>query len=90
MTRLVIANAIYFKGSWATPFNAELTQPAAFTLRDQTKIEVPLMNMNRFEEGKYTAFNADGSVFETPKRHPTVLVRYSRKGTWLDYVHRQS
>ncbi len=67
MTRLVIANAIYFKGTWATPFNAELTKPAAFTLRDQTKIEVPLMNMNRFEEGKYAAFNADGSVFETPK-----------------------
>ena len=67
LTRLVIANAIYFKGTWATPFNADFTKPAPFTLSDQTKVTAPLMNMNHFKEGKYAAFNADGSVFETPK-----------------------
>ena len=68
LTRLVIANAIYFKGTWAKPFNAEFTKPAPFTLRDQTKITAPLMNMNNLKEGKYAAFNADGSMFETPKK----------------------
>ena len=67
LTRLVIANAIYFKGTWAQPFNADFTKPAPFTLRDQTKVTAPLMNTNHFKEGKYAAFNADGSVFETPK-----------------------
>lgn len=67
LTRLVIANAIYFKGTWATPFNPDFTKPKAFTLRDQTQITTPLMSMNGFKAGKYAAFNADGTVFETPK-----------------------
>ncbi len=66
MTRLVIANAIYFKGSWATPFEAQFTQPAPFTSSDQQRRNVSLMNMNHFTEGKYVAFNADGTAFETP------------------------
>ncbi len=67
LTRLVIANAIYFKGTWATPFSEKLTKSAPFTLRDQSKTSVPLMNMNNFKKGKYAAFNANGSVFNTPR-----------------------
>lgn len=67
LTRLVIANAVYFKGSWQTPFKEELTKPAKFTLHDHKKIDVPFMNINRLKEGKYAAFNEDGSIFETPE-----------------------
>jgi serpin B len=43
LTRLVLANAIYFKGDWATQFKQETTHPAPFTLMDGTQAEVPMM-----------------------------------------------
>jgi serpin B len=43
MTRLVLANAIYFKGDWAAPFNQEATRPAPFKLDDGTTVDVPMM-----------------------------------------------
>ena len=44
LTRLVLANAIYFKGNWASPFKTEHTRPAPFKLADGTTIEVPMMS----------------------------------------------
>ncbi len=43
-TRLVLANAIYFKGNWATQFKTSATRPAPFTLAEGTKIDVPMMS----------------------------------------------
>ncbi len=44
MTRLVLTNAIYFKGNWASRFQEEQTRDAPFTLLDGEKIDVPMMN----------------------------------------------
>jgi serpin B len=44
MTRLVLTNAIYFKGNWAKQFKKEMTQNAPFTLLDGNKVDVPMMN----------------------------------------------
>ncbi|MCJ7776782.1 MAG: serpin family protein [Sedimentisphaerales bacterium] len=44
MTRLVLTNAIYFKGNWATQFKEERTKNAPFTLPNGDKVEVPMMN----------------------------------------------
>jgi len=44
LTRLVLTNAIYFKGNWASQFDRALTRPAPFTLADGSKINVPMMN----------------------------------------------
>ena len=44
LTRLVLTNAIYFKGQWATPFNPNLTQNAAFTLGSGGQVQVPTMH----------------------------------------------
>jgi len=44
MTRLVLTNAIYFKGNWASQFKEDRTQDAPFTLLDASKVQVPMMN----------------------------------------------
>lgn len=44
MTRLVLTNAIYFKGKWAAQFKPERTQDAPFALLDGQKVNVPMMN----------------------------------------------
>jgi serpin B len=43
-TRLVIVNALYFKGSWATGFDASQTAPRPFTLSDGSQVSVPTMD----------------------------------------------
>jgi serpin B len=44
MTRLVLTNAIYFKGNWARQFKKDQTKDAPFTLADGSKIQAPMMN----------------------------------------------
>jgi serpin B len=44
MTRMVLVNAIYFKGTWATPFAASATQPDKFYTKPGTTITVPFMH----------------------------------------------
>ncbi|MHC4866601.1 MAG: serpin family protein [Planctomycetota bacterium] len=44
LTRLVLTNAIYFKGNWARQFKKENTKDAPFTLSDASKVNVPMMN----------------------------------------------
>ena len=43
LTRLVLTNAIYFKGNWASQFKETATQDAPFTLVNGEKVEVPMM-----------------------------------------------
>ena len=53
MTRLVLTNAIYFKGTWASQFKKDGTQDEPFTLLDGSKIRVPMMNQKaRFGYGE--------------------------------------
>lgn len=46
LTRLVLANAIYFKASWSVPFDPAATADADFHLLDGTAVSVPTMNGN--------------------------------------------
>ncbi|MBP7052612.1 MAG: serpin family protein [Phycisphaerae bacterium] len=43
-TRLVLTNAIYFKGNWASQFKKSRTFDEPFTLLDGTEVQVPMMN----------------------------------------------
>jgi serpin B len=43
LTRLVLANAIYFKAAWLYPFDAANTQTGAFHLTDGGSVDVPMM-----------------------------------------------
>jgi len=44
MTRLVLTNAIYFKGNWARQFKEDQTRDEPFTLLDGGKVQTPMMN----------------------------------------------
>jgi serpin B len=44
LTRLVLANAIFFKAAWAHPFEPEATRPDAFHLLDGSSADVPMMH----------------------------------------------
>ena len=43
LTRLVLANAIYFKGQWVEPFEKRLTRPREFHLPDGQAKRTPMM-----------------------------------------------
>lgn len=56
-TRLVLVNALYFYGSWATPFKREATQDAMFTTLAGSAVQVPTMGQQaRFSYSKGDGF----------------------------------
>jgi serine protease inhibitor len=62
-TRLVLVNAIYFKGAWSNPFDAALTAPAPFLTGSGMQVQVPMMNQKRVF--RYAEDN-DFQVLELP------------------------
>jgi len=65
--RLVLINAIYFKGEWSEPFDVTETSEQPFHLADGDMLDIPLMRNRALEYGRYVAMNADGSAFDTPQ-----------------------
>jgi len=43
LTRLIVANAVYFKGRWEEPFEASRTQSELFHLEGEGNVRVPMM-----------------------------------------------
>jgi serpin B len=54
LTRLVLVNAIYFKGDWASQFDPDLTSDAPFWITPDEQIQAPMMSQVhrfRYREG---------------------------------------
>ena len=48
LTRLVLVNAIYFKGSWKSPFQTSNTTTQPFSLTSRHSIQVPMMTQKNY------------------------------------------
>lgn len=56
LTRLVLTNAIYFKGNWARQFDKKLTKDEPFHLSPEKEVQTPMMNI----KSKYGYGEGDG------------------------------
>lgn len=68
LMRLILTNAIYFKGEWEKPFDKKHTKDRGFMLADGKSTTAPIMFARNLDVARYAAFNADGSPFDTPRR----------------------
>ena len=87
-TRLVLTNAVYFKGTWTTPFDESLTKPDPFTASDGTRKQVPFMHRTGFF--RY-ALVGDVQVLESPYRGNelsmlVLLPRAEAKDPWAGFT----
>ena len=56
LTRLVLTNAIYFKGDWTKPFDKKVTKDAPFQLTSEQCTDVPMMHQQgdfRYWDGRW-------------------------------------
>ncbi|XP_076270449.1 serine protease inhibitor 3/4-like isoform X5 [Rhynchophorus ferrugineus] len=70
-TRLVLLNAIYFKGNWASKFDAAETRPQKFYINNNDSIEVQMMK----KKSKYNYKEdrtLDAQVLELPYSNPDI------------------
>lgn len=56
LTRVILANAIYFKGHWAREFDKSATKDRAFTPPDGAQIQVPMMQ----QRGRFDYYQTQG------------------------------
>ncbi len=64
LTRLIITNAIYFKGKWLKQFNKEKTEKADFYISENKKVKVQMMSI---EEANFKYYEDEKiQVIELP------------------------
>ena len=68
LTRLVLTNAIYFKGEWAEVFHKGAdARRTTSCWPTAAKARVPMMRHDDLGSASYAAFNGDGTFFDTPR-----------------------
>jgi serpin B len=82
LTRLVLVNAVYFKGRWADRFDPAETRPEAFTLADGTRVEVPMMHhRGRFAYAELPGLKILRLPYEEPRLCMIILLPDAGGGT---------
>ena len=80
-TRMVLVNAIYFKGTWATPFAETATQPDKFYSNLDTATDVPFMYTGgRFKYGETDQLQMLALPYAGQKLEMIILLPRSRDG----------
>ncbi|XP_077149052.1 serpin I2 isoform X2 [Ranitomeya variabilis] len=67
LTRLILVNAIYFKGEWEHKFSPDATHPQNFTVKRGISAKVPMMNLHLAAKlGYFSENNLKYKVLELP------------------------
>lgn len=75
MTRLVLTNAIHFKGAWVHAFNDGATKDRPFTLADGEAVKAPLMfQTDRFRYAEFFGGKAVGLPYKDGSLEMVVLL----------------
>lgn len=88
-TRLTLTNAVYFKGSWETKFDAKRTAPAPFHLDDKRTRDVPMMHVDaRARWGATPEADVFELRYQRPKDQPgaSMIVVLPKTATGLSAV----
>ncbi|MDD4955162.1 MAG: serpin family protein [Candidatus Omnitrophica bacterium] len=81
LTRLVLTNAIYFKGKWQFPFDAKNTKDGDFVLLNGEKIKAPMMHQKKnFNYAENDVFQALEMPYAGDKLSMAVLLPRKNDG----------
>ena len=81
MTRMVLVNAIYFKGTWATPFPKDATSSDRFYPKPETHISVPFMHVSdTFRYGEDGQLQLISLPYKGDKLEMLILLPRDRDG----------
>ncbi|XP_051860068.1 serine protease inhibitor 42Dd-like isoform X2 [Drosophila albomicans] len=89
-TRLLLINAIHFKGNWVHQFSEKSTRSLPFYLNDAESIRVPIMRMtNRLKYAKLPAL--DAAALELPYKDSdlSLLIVLPNSNTGLPQLERK-
>ncbi len=88
LTRLVLTNAIYFKGDWASKFETQNTKPMPFYTPSGKPVKVPMM----YQEARFPYFeNNSVQVLELPYAGndlSMVIILPARKQSLKDFENK--
>ena len=76
----VLTSALYLDAKWATPFNANQTQPAFFTPTSGKRVTVPFMNGDAFPYATAGGWQAVSLPYKGGKLTMTALLPPARSG----------
>lgn len=82
LTRLVLVNAIYFKGDWKTKFDSKATRPRTFYAGPNKEIEIDMMHMGgqKFYYNENEGFQVLGMPYKGDELFMFVLLPQEREG----------
>ncbi len=87
-TRLVLCNAIYFKGKWLSHFDPQATHPAPFFLGDGRQVQAPFMTQTlRLQSRAFDNFTAFALPYTSNALSMIILLPKTADG--LDALERQ-
>ncbi|KAK4278185.1 hypothetical protein QN277_016066 [Acacia crassicarpa] len=75
-TKLVLANALYFKGAWDQKFDPTMTRTRSFNLLNGQIVEVPFMTAPRYKEYYYRSFE-NYKILKLPYQNGNNSLKFS-------------
>lgn len=93
LTRLVLVNAIYFKGNWLNKFDSKLTAKEDFHLKDGSKKQVDMMQLTtkkfRYQDGFTDGLNASVCEFPYVGQSVAMTIILPAEGIDIDDVEKK-